>query len=308
MSMHKMKNITLLLLLFVPVVSFGQQFPFMEDYFCNPFSLSPSYAGIKNEGTLFMDYRADWTGIEGGPRTYQLSYNDKLNEKVGLGGKLIYDKTDIFKQTLLLGSYTYEVRFLKEHTINFGLSVSFYRNSIDLTKYYNDPTYVQDLVLLYGRQRSKLKFATDFSALYRYKMFEAGFIFSNLMFGKVHYKDIALTYKPFRNYLVHAAYQFEFDDRWSLKPMMILRLGNNVPPQIDFSAGVGWTKRFWAAATYKSGGIYGIGIGGEVYKGIILNYSYNFSQNIPVQTFGSQQLTLGVKIFKLLSNSNVKDN
>ena len=78
---------------------------------------------------------------------------------------LFIDRTDIFKQILVLGTYTYEVKINKEHTLNFGLSLGFYRNSIDLTKYYNDPTYVQDLVLLYGQQQSKLKFASDFSIL-----------------------------------------------------------------------------------------------------------------------------------------------
>lgn len=306
-----MKRLFIIYILFIPAVIHGQQFPFMEASYLNPFSMSSAYAGLQNNGTFFMDYRSDWTGIEGGPRTYQLTYNDKFSDKVGLGGKFIFDRTDIFKQTLLLGTYTYEVRILKEHTVNFGLSLGFYRNSIDLSKYYNDPTYVQDLVLLYGQQQSKLKFASDFSALYRYRQIEAGILFSNLMFGTVHYRNIDMTYKPFKNYLLHASYLFMLDDRWSLKPMLLLRGGKHVPAQLDLSAELKWNERFWATTLLRTSGIFGIGLGGEIYQGILLNYSYNLNNNlnstVPINTFGSHQLTLGIKIFKFLKEKSIKE-
>jgi type IX secretion system PorP/SprF family membrane protein len=305
-----MKRIILIYIFFIPAVVSGQQFPFMEGYFLNPYSMSPAYAGTQGKGTIFMDYRSDWTGIEGGPRTYQLSYNDRLKDRVGLGGKFIFDRTDIFKQILVLGTYTYEVRIMQEHTVNFGLSLGFYRNSIDLTKYYNDPTYVQDMVLLYGQQQSKLKFATDFSTLYRYKRLEAGILFSNIMFGTVHYKNSDMTYKPFRNYLIHTSYLFRLDDRWSLKPMMVLRGGQHVPAQLDIAGEVKWNDIFWATTVFRTPGILGIGLGGEIYHGFVLNYSYNLSNslnaNIPTNTFGSHQLTLGIRLNKLMKEKTEK--
>src|SRR5665647_758274 len=161
------KLIYISIMLAMPVGLLAQQFPFMEAYNVNPFNMTPSYAGLKNIKTVFLDYRSDWTGVDGGPVTCQLSYNDRLKGKVGLGGRFIYDKTDIFKQTLILGTYTYEVKVAEGHLINFGLSAGFFRNSIDLAKYFNDPTYVNDAVLIYGMEKSKLKFASDFSALYR---------------------------------------------------------------------------------------------------------------------------------------------
>jgi type IX secretion system PorP/SprF family membrane protein len=308
----EMKRIIIIFSLLMPLVCFGQQFPFMENYNLNPFSLSPAYAGIYNSKTLFMDYRSDWSGIEGGPKTYQLSYNDKFKNRVGLGGKFIYDKTDIFKQTLILGTYTYEVRFHENHTLNFGLSMGLYRNSIDLTKYYNDPNYIDDMVLLYGQQKSKVKFATDISALYRYGQGEAGILFSNLMLGNVKYSGSDMTYKPFKNYLLHAAYLFKLDDRWSVKPGMVFRGGQNVPVQFDVSATVTWSEKIWATTLIRTSGILGLGLGGEVYQGVLLNYSYNLSNsinsNVPMNTFGSHQLTLGIRIFRPAKEKSPKDS
>ena len=115
------KFIYILLLLLIPVGLYSQQFPFMEGYNVNPFILSPSFAGLHNPKTLFVDYRSDWTGVNGGPVTYQLSYSDRIFQKVGVGGRFIYDKTDIFKQTMLLGTYTYEIKIFEEHHINFAI-------------------------------------------------------------------------------------------------------------------------------------------------------------------------------------------
>lgn len=300
-----MKKLIIILIVLLPTVVFSQQFPFMEGYSVNPFSLSPSYAGIHNSKTVFIDYRSDWSGLEGGPRTYQLSYNDKLNDKVGLGGRFIYDKTDIFKQTLILGTYTYEVNIAREHILNFGLSLGFYRNSIDLTKYFNDLDYVQDMALLYGKETSKIKFASDVSALYRYRQAEAGILYSNIMFGTVRYRNADTKYKPLKNYLLHASYMFDMSNNWTLKPTFILRGGQNIPVQFEIAPSVTWNDRFWATTLFRTGGIFGFGLGGEAIGGILLNYCYNLSSNVATNTFGSHQISLGIRINKSQKNKKI---
>lgn len=300
--MKKIIYIAVLLMLFRSVSA--QQLPFLEGYNVNPFSLSSSYAGIHNSKILFMDYRSDWSGLNGGPSTMHMSYNTRFSDKVGLGGRFIWDKTDIFRQSLILGTYTYEVKISENHLINFGLSGGFFRNSIDLSKYYNNPDYVQDEVLMYGREKSKIKFATDLGVLYRYEQIEAGFLFSNIMLGTAKYRDTDLTYKPFRNYIVHGAYNYVIDDRWSVKTVMVFRDGKNVPGQFEISPSVIWEEKFWGNVLFRTGGIFGLGFGGEVYKGVLVNYSNNLSSGIAMNTFGSHQITIGIRVQEILGNRN----
>jgi type IX secretion system PorP/SprF family membrane protein len=296
------KLIIISAMLTISAAIFGQQFPFMEGYTNNPFALSPSYAGVSNTRMLFVDYRSDWSGISGGPKTIQLSYNDKIYEKVGVGGKFIYDKTDIFKQTLLMGSYTYQVTIGRNQFINFGLSAGLYKNSIDLAKYYNDPSYVQDAVLVYGLEKSKIKFATDFSALYRVAGFEGGFLFSNVMFGSAKYNAADISYKPMKNYLLNFSYRFDLNKNWMVKPFILVRGGEHIPAQLELTCNAAFREKFWGTLTYRTGGVYGFGFGSEIMNGVLLNYSYNLSSNVAMNTFGSHQLTLGIKLFK----SNIK--
>jgi type IX secretion system PorP/SprF family membrane protein len=284
------------LMLLIQESAYCQQFPSMEGYNMNPFNLSPSFAGIQKQGAVFADYRSDWTGVAGGPVTCQLSYNDRFFEKVGIGARFIYDQTDIFKQIMLLGTYTYEVTIAEEHLVNFGLSVGFYRNSIDMAKYYSDPGYVQDNVLMYGLQKSKIKFASDMSFLYRFQKAEAGLLFSNLMFGSAKYNSTDISYKPMKNYLVHMSYRFDINKSMALKPYMIVRGGQNYPVQFEFSSEFRYLEKYWIMALFRTGGVWGMGLGGEIYKGILLNYSYNLSTNVAMNTFGSHQFTLGFRI------------
>jgi type IX secretion system PorP/SprF family membrane protein len=292
------KLIYLSLLLLAPATIFAQQFPFMEAYNINPFSMTPAAAGLHSTKTVFLDYRSDWAGMSGGPVTCQLSYNDRINGKVGLGGRFIYDKTDIFKQTMLLGTYTYEVQIASGHFLNFGLSAGFYRNSIDLAKYFSDPTYVNDAVLVSGLQKSRIKVATDISVLYRYSKLEGGILFSNVMFGTAKFSNSDITYKPLKNYLVHASYAYDINSLWTVKPYALYRGGQNYPSQLELASEVRYNNKFWGMLLFRTGGIWGMGFGAEIRDGILLNYSYNLSTNVALNTFGSHQLTLGVKLFK----------
>jgi type IX secretion system PorP/SprF family membrane protein len=292
------KSVYISMLLMITGTLHAQQFPFMEGYNINPFSLSPAFAGIHNSNTLFLDYRADWTGIEGGPTTYQLSYNSKLFKKVGVGGRFIYDKTDIFKQTLLLGTYTYEIRLAEKHFINLGLSAGLYKNSIDLAKYFNNPDYISDRALVSGLEKSKLKFVSDISVLYRTGNFESGFLFSNLMFGSAKYNDAAVSYKPFKNYMFNAAYDFQVSERWNIKPFVLWRAGEHTPGLAEVAASVTFNKKVWGTALYRTAGIWGFGAGAELFDGILINYSYNLSTEVALNTFSSHQVTLGFRLFK----------
>ncbi len=300
------KLIYISMMLGMPVVIFAQQFPFMEAYNINSFNMNPSYAGLKSVKTLFLDYRADWAGVDGGPVTCQLSYNDKVTANVGLGGRFIYDKTDIFKQIIILGTYTYDVHFTEEHSVNFGLSAGIYKNSIDLGKYYNDQNYVQDAALISGTEKSKVKIATDISALYRYKDIEAGILFSNVMFGTAKYSNTDFTYRPMKNYLVHASYTNRINDKWSVKPFVLFRGGHNYPSQLELASDISYKKKLWGMLVFRTGGIWGMGFGAEVTDGILVNYSYNLSTNVALNTFGSHQITLGVRLFNKPTSQIVK--
>jgi type IX secretion system PorP/SprF family membrane protein len=51
----------------------AQQDPLYSQYLNNPFVLNPAYAGLTNNLNLSLNYRTQWAGIEGSPKTANLN-------------------------------------------------------------------------------------------------------------------------------------------------------------------------------------------------------------------------------------------
>jgi type IX secretion system PorP/SprF family membrane protein len=298
--LREMKKIYLIISgLVLTAAVFGQQAPLSENYFMDKYSLMPSYAGNFNPGYLVTGYRSDWTGIKGGPKTFRLSFNDvfPFMSNAGYGGKIIMDKAGIFNQLYIMGSYSYKLKIVDKHFVMFGLSMGIYHNTINLLDYYNDPTYNIDPSLTSADIRSRIKFMSDFSVLYNWQNLEAGFLFSNISFGNASYKEVALKYNPLSNFQFHATYNYEISDKWAVEPLLLVRGGKYVRAQFEMAARVVYLKRVWSSLVYRDPGIFGIGIGGNIVKGLDISYNFNFASKVTMNAFNNHEFCLGFNIF-----------
>lgn len=283
----------------VSAVIAAQQMPLSENYYLDRYSLSPSYAGHFNAGNLVAGYRSDWSGIEGGPRTLRLSYSDMLMANAAYGGKLIYDRAGIYDQLYLMGTYSYNLKVSGEHRVLLALSAGLYNNKINFTDYYNDPKYNLDPVMIRDDVRSKMKFMSDFSAVYIFKDIEAGVMFANINFGDAKYEDVDVTYKPLANYQIHAAYLYRIDERWAVNPLAYIRGGKFIKSQVGISARVIYQNNLWASLSFRDPSIVGFGLGGKIAKGLSFSYNFNMATAVELNVFNSHEIAIGIIIGEL---------
>jgi type IX secretion system PorP/SprF family membrane protein len=296
-----MKKLIFLLSIVLTVTELlGQQIPISENYFLDKYSLAPSYAGNYNAKYLFTGYRSDWSGIDGGPKTLRVSYNDifPFMENAGYGGKIIYDKAGIFNQLYIMGSYSYNLEVNNDNHIMFGLSAGIYKNRLDLLDYYNDPKYTLDPSLINQDINSKLKFMSDFSAVWKWKDAEAGFMFSNITLGDASYKDVNLIYNPLANYQFHVTYLYKINEEWDVTPLAIVRGGKYIRSQFELASQVMYMKKFWGSLVFRDPGIFGFGIGANIDKRIKFGYNFNFASNVALGAFNNHELSIGIKLFE----------
>jgi type IX secretion system PorP/SprF family membrane protein len=298
------KPLIILFLLALTTATNSQQSPISESYFMDKYTLAPSYAGNYNNKYLFLGYRSDWTGIDGGPKTFRLSYNDMLMQNAGFGAKLIYDKAGIFNQLYIMASYSYNLKVAEDHHVMFGLSAGLYHNSINLADYYNDPDYNIDPALIREDVSSKLKFMSDVSVVYSWNGLEAGVLFSNISFGDATYKDVNLKYNPLSNFQVHASYLYSIAEDWDIIPFVLVRGGKNVKTQFEVAAQAVWQKRIMASLVFRDPGILGFGIGANIDKGLKLYYNFNFATNVNMGIFNNHEITLGFNIFEYVGKKD----
>jgi len=298
-----MKKLLIILAAIITEVStYSQQIPISENYFMDKYSLAPSYAGNYNAKYLMMGYRSDWTGIDGGPKTARLSYNDlfPFMKNAGYGGKIIYDKAGIFSQLYILASYSYNLQVNEDHHILFGLSMGAYKNRLNLTDYYNDPNYNLDPSLISKDIDSKLKFMSDFSTVWTWKGAEAGLLFSNITFGDASYKEVKLKYNPMANFQFHATYLYSFSEEWDLAPLAIVRGGKYITSQFELASQVVYMKKFRGSLVYRDPGVVGAGAGINIDKGLQIGYNFNFATNVTMGAFNNHEISIGLNIFEYL--------
>jgi type IX secretion system PorP/SprF family membrane protein len=293
-----MKKLYSILLFIITTTSVSaQQAPLSENYFLDKYSLAPSYAGNYNAKYLFMGYRSDWSGIDGGPKTLRISYNDifPFMKNAGYGGKIIYDKAGIFSQLYILGSYSYNLQVNKDHHIMFGLSAGFYKNRLNLLDYYNDPKYTLD--------PSLMKFMSDFSTVWTWQGVEAGFLFSNISFGDASYKEVDLKYNPLINFQFHATYLYNINENWDVSPLLVVRGGKYVKSQFELASQVIYLKKFWGSLVFRDPGILGFGLGANIDKGLKVAYNFNFATNVALGAFNNHEISIGVNLFQYINKS-----
>lgn len=304
-----MKNMKKLIIIIIGIISgaalYAQQMPLSENYFLDKYSLSPSYAGNFNNKYLFMGYRSDWSGVPGGPQTLKISYNDAYIQNTGYGGKIIIDRAGIFKQFLIMGTYSYKVKLAENHLLMFGLSAGFYSNTLNIKDYYNDPRYTIDPSLLTADVKSKLKFMSDISVVYSYKGIDAGFLFSNINFGDSKYRDVPVKYKPLANYQLHASYAYNISEKWQVDPLIILRGGKYILSQLEIASSVVYQKKLWASLLFRDPGIWGIGIGANINKGIKIGYNFNLASSVAPRFYNNHEISIGINIFEFLKTKDV---
>ncbi len=294
------KSITALILILFHGVIIAQQMPVSENYFMDKYALSSSYAGHFNPGSVFTSFRSDWSGIKGGPKTLRLSYCDMLMTNAAWGGKIIYDKAGIFDQLYVMGTYSYSLRIKDEHKVLLALSAGIYHNKINFTDYYNNPNYNIDPVMTQQDVSSKLKFMSDFSALYLFRGIEAGIMFANINFGDAKYDEVDVTYKPLANYQLHAAYSFLIGERWNVNPLIYFRGGKYIAGQVGIASMVKYQNNVWGSLSFRDPGIWGFGFGANIAKGIRFSYNFNFAQSVALNIYNNHEIAIGVNIKDLV--------
>ncbi len=110
------------------LVSNAQQDPTYSQYLNNPFTINPSYAGINNRFNANIQYRSQWSGVQGHPETFNFnSHVSLVNNKVGFGVMAIQDKLGDNVTTEFSTAYSYKIKLEHNTLFSFGMQFGLMR-------------------------------------------------------------------------------------------------------------------------------------------------------------------------------------
>lgn len=250
--MQKAKYLILFFLSHFFNLTYAQDTGNFTQFFFNPYSLNPSFAGIDGRSALFAAYRKQWAGIEGSPTIYNFSFHTPLKSGLSMGINAANDKRGLLSNSGMLITLGYSVSLGEGKYIRFGLSGGGSWNTIDLSKI-NSLTITSDPALknLLDQNASIIGNA---GASLHLKSFHVGFAIPNL-FAPSYVSEDAFTVtevKPLQAFVAHASNRFYFaNNKHVFEPYVVYRHNENLADQLEAAAVVHLNHIVWVGGSWK---------------------------------------------------------
>ena len=275
----------------------AQQFPMTNHYLFNPYSLSPAFAGSKDKGNLFFNYRQDWLNVDPSPETYRFNTSFYVGNNMYLGAEAFMDEVDILKRFKGGLSYTYRLQMANQQYLHFGLWGNVYQNILNIAEIHGN---LDDPLFRNLSEYSKMTYNAGFDLIYINKELYVGFGMPTLLATKDAYLmqsqgNFAFT----QEYQFHISNTFRLSPVTQLMPFVVVRRTTNQPTIVDVSATFIFAEKFWLSGLYRNSQLVAIGIGGELFNTMSLNYSYEVGiGGIHFRSGGTHEITLGFRFGK----------
>ncbi|HXP52352.1 MAG TPA: PorP/SprF family type IX secretion system membrane protein, partial [Bacteroidia bacterium] len=176
--MKKIFTYISLLVLLCTAKVFSQQLPLYTNYLFNAYAFNPAVAGSVPYIQASMNYRNQWVGFDGAPKTYMASIYGpfRKSKKVAMGGMISTDVTGLLQRTSGYFTYAYHVQLNDKWKLGMALSGGFSQYRVQL---YDVKAFDKDDQVLTGNVLSKITIDAN-AGLYLYR--------SNFFFGVSGYQ------------------------------------------------------------------------------------------------------------------------
>lgn len=312
------------LLIFAAVqqTSLAQQLPLYSQYLYNKFLINPAVAGSDGFTSVNITAREQWVGYSGAPRTYSLSwqtrilkrgyqlrenifnktvYKPKTPGKIGFGGYIFSDHNGRIQRTGFQLDYSYHT-WIRDYTqLSLGLALTGYHFMINTENIMfedpNEPWLNNEL------RRGMFVPDIDFGVYILDPNFSLGFSALQLFGASVKLGEEAYNnYWMDRHYYLFGTYNFYTGIKTELQPSLLVKVSEQVRPQVDIGFTYNYDNDFWAGIAYRTGGALIANIGMRYITSRVkltsmyFGYSFDYSlSKIQKATYGTHEFTMAIK-------------
>lgn len=294
-------------LLFLPVCGIAQNYPHYSMFMYNKLIYNPAYAGNKNMTSVNAQYRSQWTGLDGAPKTFNISIDGPIGSymkpfrRVALGLNVNNESIGVTNSTNIMALYAYRIP-LKKSVLSFGIQAGITMYSArysDLTVQQPDPTLQSDV---------SNNILPNFGpgVYWSGENFYVGLSAPNLL--ENYYDDDAqrLTNdggKQVRSYFASGGYVFTVSDNVKLEPQVLVRFagnGNyNLPVNSDFNLSCILYDRIMIGGTYRTDNTIAAVVHLQATTNINIGYSYDLANSeLRQYAKGTHEVVLGYDFIK----------
>lgn len=277
------------------LLSYGQQYPWWTQYKSNQILANPAFCGTKRVLDLRINYRNQWTGFEGAPKTYVLSVNSRLLKgKLGLGAFMFKDDIGPFKTINSSITFAYHLKF-PDSELSFGVQGNYLKQRFNG----NDVTLrnQQDKAVNFSTDDQAANFDASFGLLYYNDRFNLGVGANNVVgSGIQHYKNDSIkdaTFKLAPHYNFSAGYNWGDNPDFVFENSVYAAFVPGVPISFDYTLRLHMKKQVMAGLSFRFGDAIALQLGYTLKDMVQIAYSYDFVTS-PLRRYqsGSHEISL----------------
>ena len=290
----------LILMLTITAIGYAQQDPLYSQYINNPFVLNPAYAGLTNNLNIAVSYRQQWTGLEGGPKTFNANGHISLfDNKMGAGLMFISDRVGAATVNEAYGSYSYRIQITGDKTLSFGLQMGMVNYQFDNSKV--NPANPAD-PLYTGWNETKPSLGAG--VILKNDKFFVGLSVPRMLKSTLSTGGMQSTLYTQHFYLM-GSYLFFIADRIHLKPSALLKLVSGAPASVDLNASLIFLENYSAGVLTRNFNTYGLFLQAIVKDKFRFGYVFELPTGKSVgSNFITHEITVGFRMNALRFHDN----
>lgn len=250
--------------------SYAQQDPQYTQYMYNTQAINPAYAGTRGMLSIYGQYRAQWVGLEGAPKTSTLAVSSPIGDSgLGIGATFTNDKVGAMNENNISIDLSYSVELNRDYKLAFGLKATANMLDVDYTKLQiYRPIYDQNI---------KNQFSPNIGAgvyLYSDKAY-VGLSVPNFLSTDRYDDNEYTTMRQRAHFNLMGGYVFDVSDNVKFKPAFLAKAVTGAPLQVDLSANFLFIEKFTVGAAYRVDASVSALVGFQVTDDLFIGYSYD---------------------------------
>jgi len=296
-----MKKLILLFILALSISAHAQQDPLYAQYINNPFVLNPAYGGMANNMSASINYRYQWSGFEGSPKTFNANAHISLaDNRMGAGFLAISDQLGASSTNEFFGTYSYRLQLDKRNTLSFGLQGGISNYQTD-----NDKVNPQDLSdPLFQGTISKTAPNLGAGLILSSDKYFISFSIPRMLQASLQADGIQASQYS-RHFYALGSYLFILSERIRLKPSVLLKAVSGAPASIDLNAAFIIHENFQLGLLTRDFSTYGFFGQMQIKDSFRFGYVFEVPTGSSVGTnFITHEVTLGIRLNALPFHSN----
>ncbi len=292
----KRRSYIVIVLLFVLQVARAQQVGLYSNYLQHQVVYNPAYAGVVPGKQFNLNYRNQWTGFEGAPKTFAVSGYGNMRKRpnLAIGGIVFSEKYGLIDYTSFYGMFAYKLKINSFSFMNFGLSAGAAQYSV---RTFNSRPYDKDDPMLASGVLNALAFDANAGIYLQIKHFFLGFSNQHMSNAKIRWDNTLGKLTP--HFYLYAGYDIHFDKKktWVLQPAAMMRFNTPVPYQIEGNLKLIFKDMIWLGANYRDKASAGASAGVTIDKHFSISYCYDYTTSkLNTYTGGTHEIFLAYQI------------